>query len=89
MGGYQFVTRQVQWVAEIGTTDGDGMGRMESVVTREVFPSKEAADSWLDTQGWIYDERLLRRAKQGAFHGYGLAHVVRREVENRDEWMSE
>lgn len=83
---FETITYQVQFWAEIGTVDGGGMGYMDSVQEAVPFPTFDQAEQWLTDQGWIYDDRALRRLKPG--NGYGLARTRRHEEADRSKWIN-
>jgi hypothetical protein len=85
MGEFSIVTAQVQFWAEIGTVDGGGMGYMDTVEKRKAFPTFEEAEQWLTDQGWIYDDKVLRRVKAG--RGYGLARTRRIDEFDKSKWI--
>ena len=85
MSEFETITYQVQFWAEIGQSDGCGLGIMESVDESKPFATKQEAEEWLTEQGWIYCPRVLRRVKPN--HGYGLTSVRRYEEANRQKWL--
>lgn len=85
---YEVAAYQVQYWAEIGAADGFGIGRMESVQRSQVFPRKADAEAWLDAQGWLFDERLMRRTNPDDGGAYGMAHVRRVQQGDKSKWIT-
>lgn len=76
---------QLQFWAEIGSVDGGGMGRMESVEQSVPFPTREDAEQWLEDQGWHYDDHALRRVKPG--RSYGLTRIREVKEFRPEKWV--
>lgn len=85
--GFEFVTKQIQWIAEIGQVDGGGMGRMDFVEEFDIFPSREKADEWIKSKGWVWDKRLYRMVNPNCKNGYGMTQVRRREEGDESRWV--
>lgn len=83
---YEVLEAQHQFWVDVGTMDGFGIGRMESVEESHPFPTRAQAEAWLDASGWRFDKRLLRRVKDGA-NPYEMVRIREVKEFRFEKWV--
>lgn len=80
--GFEYVTRRVEWLAELGWCDGGGMGFWVETKESTPFPTKQQAQEYLDSHPDVVTVTFgSGMTEQRPNYMMGLCRVRRSEVD--------